>query len=121
MRAVIRTEDAPHMRRAATTAPNNIRRQDEGHMIVGSRSAVPYDIEVDICRIVQSIKFAGSFSGDWLLRAGIGYLLARLEAAVLHMRCAYRAGHPRSATPWRIVGRSTQMIGGNFVGTLWLR
>jgi hypothetical protein len=47
---------------------SSIRPQDEGNMIVGSRSAVPDDIKADIARVVRSIKFTGSTGGDCLLR-----------------------------------------------------
>jgi hypothetical protein len=43
----------------------------EDHIMVGSRSAVPDDIKVDINRVVRAIQFTGLDGGTCLFRAAL--------------------------------------------------
>ena len=68
-----RRQQAAIARRAPKVSSAD-RRRDEGHMIVGSRSAVSDDIKADVARVVRSIKFTGTIGGDCVVRAGIGFV-----------------------------------------------
>ena len=66
------------MRAAVSKAKTSTGRQDEGHIMVGSRSSVPDDIKADICRVVRAIEFTGLAGGTCLWRAGVGYVVLGL-------------------------------------------
>jgi hypothetical protein len=97
----------------------------EGHMMVGSRSAVPDDIKVDICRVVRAIQFTGLDGGTCLFRAGVGYVVLRLlgwSPRLCVGGALYRAGPSamRDVVAFCGPGNTGQMIHGGFLGHVWL-
>jgi hypothetical protein len=97
----------------------------EDHMMVGSRSAVPDEIKVDICRVVQAIQFTGLDGGTCLFRAGVGYVVLRLlgwSPRLCVGGALYRAGPStmRDVVAFCGPGNTGQMVHGGFLGHVWL-
>jgi hypothetical protein len=97
----------------------------EGHMMIGSHSAVSDEIKVDICRVVRAIQFAGLAGGTCLLRAGVGYVVLRLlgwSPRLCVGSALYRAGPSamRDVLPFCGSGNTGQMVDGGFLGHVWL-
>ena len=119
-----RRQQAAIARRAPKMSNAN-RRRDEGHMIVGSGSAVSDDIKADVARVVRSIKFTGTIGGDCVVRAGIGFValgLLGFKPRFCVGGMLYRAGPDALGDTMAVCGpgNAGQMIDGHFIGHVWL-